>query len=174
MKYILVGLMMGLISSVGVAQSVRSDQSAEITEVTLEMNPGSSTSARDFRIVLRSDGTASYEGRANVKLQGKYQGLFAKEDFAQLAKFVSEHHFGDLTSFPSSKAATVTFSELNSFAIAAPTIRTSILQNTKRITIERPVGVKINNPKPPPKDLLDIENAITTAATRIKWDKVKK
>lgn len=173
MKYILIILLMGFLGSFGAPQSLGLPQTEEITEVSLEMNPGSSPSARDFRIVLRSDGTAFYEGKANVKLIGKYEGLFPKDDFAKLAKFVKEHHFSELkTSF--SKGAIVSFSSQVSVAFAAPTVRTSIVQDTKRQTIERPVGVKINSPKTPPKDLLAIENAITTSATRIKWDKVKK
>jgi len=173
MKYILMTLLIGSFGSLGLTQSFGLEQVEEITEVTLEMNPGSSPSARDFRIVLRSDGTALYEGKANVKLLGKYQGLFPKEDFAQLATFIREHHFSELkNSF--TKGTIVSFSSQVSVAFAAPTVRTSIVQDTKRQTIERPVGVKINSPKTPPKDLLAIENAITTSATRIKWDKVKK
>ena len=173
MKYILITLLIGFLSNPGLTPAIGLQQSQEITEVTLEMNPGSSPSARNFRIVLRSDGTALYEGKANVKLKGKYQGLLPREDFAQLVNFIREHHFSDLrTSF--SKAAIVSFSSQVSVAFASPTVSTSIVQDTKRHTIERPVGVKINSPQSPPKDLLAIENAITTIATRIKWAKIKK
>jgi len=173
MKCILGFLLLGCLTSAGLAQSSTPRTSEAITEVTLEMSPGSSSTARDFKIVLRNDGTASYEGRANVKLLGKFQGPFPMEDFAKLEKFINEHHFGELTVFASA-SATVSFSALDSFSISAPTIRTTLVQTKKQTRIDRPVGVKINNPKPPPKDLLDIENAITTAATHIKWDKVKK
>jgi hypothetical protein len=145
-----------------------------ITEITLEMNPGSSQSARAFKIRLHDDGTAFYDGSANVKLMGRFHGPFAQADFQRLAQFIEGHGFFQLkTAFPSSRGASVTFSSEASIGIVAPSVITTVKRGSKQTSIDRPVGVKINDPEPPNKQLLEIENAITSAAMQIKWEKIK-
>src|SRR5687767_9775945 len=68
-------------------------QKNDISEITLEMSPGSSTTSRAFKITLRRDGTAFYHGEANVKLKGKYKGSISEEDFLRLAAFIEERKF---------------------------------------------------------------------------------
>ncbi|HYW71663.1 MAG TPA: DUF6438 domain-containing protein [Pyrinomonadaceae bacterium] len=149
------------------AVCVSAQTQAGITEITLEMNPGSSPSARAFRIHLLDDGTGFYTGDANVKLMGKYRGLLAREEFQRLAQFIEEHGFFKLkTVFPSSRGS-------STFGVVAPSVITTVKKASNQTSIERPIGVKINDPEPPGKQLLDIENAITSAAMQIKWEKIK-
>lgn len=159
------------VASVG-ASTLQEPQ--DITEVTLEMAPGSLGSGREFKITYRQDGSASYHGKANVKLEGKYSGTLTKDEFNQLVALIKSKNFSSLKStFPSSRSTAIA-GQSNMPTVISPTVATSIVQDGKRRTIERVVNTKINYPDAPSKELLEIESAITALATKVKWEKVKK
>ena len=142
-----------------------SQENESVSEVTLEMTEGLAN-ARAFKIVLRKDGTALYHGMANVPLIGKYKGSITSDDFNNLVAFLSVRKFNKLKSTMGS-ATTATI------AVSAPVVMTSVVEGGKRRTITRAYRVKVNNPDAPAKELLEIENAITAVAVRIKWEKPK-
>lgn len=150
-----------------VSASLASQKKEAITEITLEMTEGLANSCA-FRIVLRKDGTAFYHGMANVKLLGKYEGTISKEEFAELADFLTARHFNKIKS-----TTGTTISATAPIQVSVPIVRTGVVEDGKRTTVVRAYKVKVNNPDPPAKKLLEIENAITTTATHIKWEGAK-
>jgi hypothetical protein len=173
--WLLAALSFGVITLIISSASVCAQQKRDtITEVTLEMVPGSYGSGREFKITFRQDGSALYHGKANVKLQGKYSGTLSKDEFDQLVKLIEEKNFSELKStFPSSRS-TALASNPNMPTLISPTVATSIVTNGKRRTIERVLNTKINYPNAPAKELLEIENAITSLAMKVKWTKTQK
>ena len=63
-----------------------------VTEIALERTPCFGTCPVD-RVVLRSDGTASYIGTRHVKLRGTYLGKVGRGDFDELARLVVDKGF---------------------------------------------------------------------------------
>ena len=61
---------------------------ATVSEISLEMVQGRvelDRLGRAFKVVLTRDGNAMFEGKANVKLIGKYRGKISEEEFDKLA-----------------------------------------------------------------------------------------
>lgn len=152
------------------ASQNKDESKDEITEIGVEMTPGYSTSARAFTILLKRDGTASYHGIANMKLLGKFKGTISTEDFDALAQFLKAKNYAKLKSLTlSGNAASVS----STVPLMGATMTTIVVVGGKRRTIERPLSVKVDGPDAPPKELLEIENAITSTAMKIKWAKDK-
>ena len=150
------------------SMSIAGQAADDISEITLQMTPGSS-GGMDLKVVLRRDGTASYKGGNSQKLHGKFKGAVSVELFGQLAKFISDRSF---FSIRNSFISTGAFPS----SIGAPTVTPAIVSTTvvaagKRNMVEYPIGVKVNEQKDPSKELLQINNAIMNVATQIKWTK---
>lgn len=175
MEQTFVCLLIAVLSLLNVATTRgNTRQDPEISEIVLEMTPGSSEKARAFKITFRKDGTARYEGLENVKLMGKYKGTISRADFDQLAEMIRTKKFRDLKS-ASPSARSASFATSSNFpGFIATSVSTSVVTGGKRTTIERVLNAKINNPDAPPKELLEIESAITALATRVSWEKETK
>lgn len=152
-----------------VSVSWASQEEKATTEITLEMTEGFGNS-RAFEIVLREDGTALYHGIADVPLKGKYKGTISKEEFNGLVEFLTVRNFNRMES----TGPLVVSGNTLIGQISASSIVTSVVTGGKRRKVERAYNMKIDNSAPPAKELLEIENAITTMAGRIKWEKIKK
>lgn len=145
----------------------------DVTEVTLEMSPGNYGVIREFKITFRSDGNAFFHGKQSVSLIGKYHGTITKEEFSQLAKLAVTSNFFSLKTGVSSSSASST--SPNMPTIIAPVVITSVkLSNKKQRVIQRQytADVKVNSPANPPRELLEIESAITNLSMSVKWEKM--
>lgn len=145
-----------------------SQEKQVITEITLEMKEGFGNS-RAFKIVFREDGTALYHGISDVPLKGKYKGIISKLEFNELVEFLTAGSFNNLEG----TGPLVVSGGTLAGPISASSVVTSVVAGGKRREVERAYNMKIDNPDQPAKELLEIESAITTMATRIKWEKGK-
>ena len=165
---ILVLLSLSVISGVFSAETL-GQRIREVTEVTVEVSPGSIGSNRAFKIILRQDGSAAYHGQAGVALIGKYKGVITKDQYDQLTKLIVTNGFLEMRSrLPSSTAFG---GSQNMPMVTSSLVRTSAVVSGKRKTISRATGVKIDEPEQPSKELLEIEFAITSLATKLNWVK---
>jgi hypothetical protein len=67
---------------------------SQITEITLERNPSVSNGPW-YALTLRSDGTATYIGKASTDKLGTYKTLFPREAFDPLSQSLEACHFED-------------------------------------------------------------------------------
>jgi hypothetical protein len=151
--------------------------SAKISEISLEMVQGriefGNRLGRAFKVILSREGTASFEGKANVKLIGKYRGRISKEEFDNLADSLISKKYSQIDNdlpFRMSKAAgieTITFYD-------SPVVITSVTHDGKQKVIRRLTIVDSNYKKSIPKEITEIEKAITDAAMGIRWEKIDK
>jgi hypothetical protein len=102
-------------------------------------------------------------------LLGKYTGQVTVEEFEQLAALITKNRFQGIKSVFSSTGS-FSGSDLPSFS--PPRVVTTVVANGKKKKIERPIAVKINSPEEPATELREIENAITTLSTKVKWTKL--
>lgn len=164
----LVLLSLSVISVVFSAETL-GQKPLEVTEVTLEVSPGSIGSNRAFKIILRQDGSAAYHGQAGVALIGKYKGVITKDQYDQLTRLIMTNGFLEMRSrLPSSTAFA---GSQNMPIVTSSLVRTGAVVNGKAKTISRATGVKIDESEQPSKELLEIEFAITSLATKLTWVK---
>lgn len=164
---IILGVSCVLVVTASVIRASQKEQA--ITEITLEMKEGFGNS-RAFKIVFREDGTAVYHGIADVPLKGKYKGTISEEEFDELVEFLTVRNFNRLQS----TGPLVVTGGTPVGSMSASSIVTSVVVGGKRRNVERAYNMKIDNPNPPTKELLEIEKAITTLSERVKWEKIKK
>lgn len=145
-----------------------------ITEISLEMAQGSvevgKPVGRAFKIVLRRDGTALFEGKANVKLIGKYRGTIPEADFERLAEFLISKRYDRINEelpFRMTPAA----GEIRATPYDSPVVTTGVVRAGKPKTIRRLTIVSNEHKNRVPKEITEIENAIAEAAMKIKWAK---
>jgi hypothetical protein len=69
--------------------------SRKITEVTLERTPCFG-GCPIYKVTLRSDGTATYDGMRNVDKIGKYEGRFWDRDFERLSNVIDKFGYWKL------------------------------------------------------------------------------
>lgn len=119
----------------------------QITEITLERGPCGRGRCPDYKVILRSDGTATYIGKRNVAHIGQYTG---RVDFDQLKKLLESKRFFDLK---------------DKYGNAAdyPIMTTSAVRNGNRKTV-----VTSYEPEAP-IELRDINSAIDGVALQISW-----
>ena len=172
---LLILALMPLITLHASATSSTQEEST-ITEISLEMAQGSiefgKSLGRAFKIVLRSDGTALFEGKANVKLLGKYRGTMPVADFDRLANFlISKKYYQINDELP--QRMTPSAGEVRVTPYDSPVVTTGVVRGgqTKK-TIRRLTIVSSEHKSRVPKEITEIENAITEAAMKIKWAKV--
>lgn len=165
--FIILGVFCVIALSVSVSSA--SQEKLAITDITLEMKEGFGNS-RAFKIVFREDGTALYHGIADVPLKGKYKGTISKEEFNELVEFLTMRNFNKMES----TGPLVVSGGTLAGPMSASSIVTSVVADGKRREVERAYNMKIDNPDPPAKALLEIENAITALSRRVNWEKIKK
>ena len=148
--------------------------SAKISEISLEMIQGSlgigKPLGRAFTISLRRDGTALFECKANVKLIGKYRGKISENAFAQLADFlISRNYLKIKDELPHRISAPA--GEVRMTMYDSPVVITTIVSDGKEKVIRRLTIVTSEYKKSIPREITEIENAISETATKIKWEK---
>jgi hypothetical protein len=130
-----------------------------VTEITLERSRCYGP-CPVYKATLRRDGKATYIGKENVALIGKYKGMINQRDFDRLAEFLSSRGF-------------FTFKEKYSegwLAQDIPTVITSAVRNGKRKTVKRKT-LGLTGPNAAPAEMIEIEKEIDAAVERIKWEK---
>jgi hypothetical protein len=145
-----------------------------ITEISLEMTQVETLEGnmlgRSLKVILRRDGTALFEGRANVKLLGSYQGSVSTEEFERLAALLQSRGYSKLREnlpeyWMTPPAGTETAK------MPSPTVITSVESGGRRKTVVRETMAQGSNRKKSPKEILEIEQAIMDLAMRVKWSK---
>lgn len=123
---------------------------ATVTEITLER-----TACFGFcpiyKVILRSDGTATYIGVNFVERQGTYKGYIS--GFEHLAKIIEARRY-----FSFSNNYTRPITDL-------PTAITSVVRNGKRKTVQ-------NYANSGPIELWEIETLIDGLVANVSWEKV--
>ncbi len=125
----------------------------EITEITLERTPCFGT-CPVYKVMLRRDGTACYEGVAYVAREGRYRGTIEAPLFDRLARMTVEKGYFDLRP---RYAVPVT---------DHPSVITSVLRAGTRKTVDHYANAG-------PAALKAIERAIDAATRQIRWEKDK-
>lgn len=163
-----------LMASSNFATSPTQDGST-ISEISLEMTQGSiefgKSLGRAFKIILRRDGTALFEGKANVKLLGKYRGTIPEADFDRLAEFLISKRYDQINDeLP--QRMTTSAGEIRVTPYDSPVVTTGVVRGGKQKTIRRLTIVSSEYKNKVPKGITEIENAITEASMKIKWAKM--
>jgi hypothetical protein len=149
-------------------------QKDSVTEISLEMTQiallEGGSAGRALKVVLRRDGTALFEGKANVKLLGKYRGSISEAEFERLAEFLKSRKYSKIhENLPEywiePPAGTLVASA------PSPAVITSVESGGRRKTVVRETFEQGSNRRKPPKEIFEIEQAIMDAAMRIKWAK---
>jgi hypothetical protein len=130
---------------------VQAKPAAKVTEVRLKRTPCFGRCPVD-EVVLRADGTATYEGRKYVDRIGRFEGKVAKADFEKLAKLMEEKKFFDLKDDYDRPI----------------TDQSSIVTTAKRGDISKEVR---DYAKSGPEELRAIEKQILKVMEGIAWDK---
>lgn len=143
----------------GIPVANASISATEVTELTLERGPCFGT-CPIYRIVLRSDGTATYVGWNYVERIGVYSGTFAPEEFSRLVEAVETLGFWQLQ-----ESYLQPVEDL-------PVVRTAAVRAdiTRKIVQDHgAVGVPALEG---PAELLRIQAAIDSVAAEIGWERV--
>lgn len=163
---------LGFIVFLSLFEIALSQQAETITEISLEIQPGSFFQQRELKITFRKDGTAYFNGKEKAPRRGKYKGLITTAEFDNLAKLIADRKFNNLkSSLPVSSEFT---RGPNSVGISPGSIVTTVVINGKRRSVQRLTNVKLDSLSVPSKDLLVIENAILTSSEKITWTKETK
>jgi hypothetical protein len=158
---------------VAAARAARQDEDS-VTEISLEMTQieylDGKKFGRELKVILRRDGAALFEGKANVKLLGKYKGSVPAADFERLAEFLKSRKYSKIhESLPeywvTPPAGTFVASP------PSPVVVTSVESGGRRKVVVRETMAEGSNRRKPPKEIFEIEQAIMDAAMRIKWAK---
>jgi hypothetical protein len=171
-------LLVALMTAVSAAPAQKSQP--RIDEIVLEGRQGDRTGqpfGRGFRITLRRDGTALFAGKAKVKLIGDFQGTIGSADFEQLVSFLVARNYDRIPDDPINiqriKPAAGT-AGITAYEAASPYMITVIgFEGGQTKTIFRPTNAQGIDQSRVPKALLEIEQAVFDAATRIRWAKTK-
>ena len=133
-----------------IGQSKLTEQSGKaISEITLE-HIGGFGIGRQYKVILRRDGTALYIGEASAELKGQYRGKISATDFERLAKMLEAHRYFKLRA---------RYARLDK---DASTVITSAVRGGRRKTVENYAEAA------PTKE---IEIAIDAIVKQIKWGK---
>ena len=108
-----------------------------------------------YEVILRSDGTATYTGRANVERIGRYRGLINQSEFLKIAEKVERQEFFKLRS----KYA-VPVSDLG--AVIIKVVRRGRAKKVKNYGGAAPINLRV------------IEEAVDAAVERVKWEEEDK
>jgi hypothetical protein len=123
----------------------------EITEITLERTPCFGT-CPVYKVTLRRDGTALYEGVAYVAREGRYRGTIGAPLFDRLARMAVEKGY---------------FGLRGRYAVPVtdhPSVITSVLRGGTRKSVDHYANAG-------PAALKALETAIDAAAREIRWEK---
>jgi hypothetical protein len=126
-------------------------ETGEITEITLERTPCFGT-CPVYKVTLRRDGTAFYEGNEYVRQMGKHRGTIEAPLFDRLAQRVAGKGFFDLEGHYSEPVTD------------HPSVITTVLRGGTRKRVDRYANAG-------PRALKTLERAIDAAANRIGWEK---
>ncbi len=178
MKTFSIVLLLGLITATNLS-AVQKTQ-PRIDEIVLVALQGDRTAqpfGPGFKITLRRDGTALFTGVAKVKLIGDFQGTIASADFEQLVGFLVSRKYDRIPDDPINiqriKPAAGT-AGTTAYEAASPYMITVIgFEGGQSKTIFRPTNANGIDQSRVPKALLEIEQAVFDAATRIRWAKTK-
>lgn len=183
MRALLIVIVLSLAAALCLPSSLTAQEREEINEITLEMTQGIDSSGhyygRAYKITLRRDGAALYDGKANVKLTGHFQGTIDAAEFQRLSEFLLSQNYSQIKSYLLASVGTRT-GAINSPAMMTPLVITSVKEGKKQKTIKRAanetLGVNENaeSLSKVPQSLFEIETAITRAAQAVKWAKVGK
>jgi len=124
----------------------------EVQEITYERVFGCEERCPVFKVVLRKDGTASYEGTRYADRKGKYHATGVDYYFVRLKKLLETSRFTDL------QDAYGPHGKDEGFVI------TSMADNEKRKTVT-------NYGSDGPIELWAIEMAVEGSVYQIKWEK---
>lgn len=171
-------LLVALMTAVSAAPPQKSQ--LRIDEIVLEALQGDRSAqpfGRGFKVTLRRDGTALFTGTAKVKLIGDFQGTIGSAEFEQLVSFLVARNYDRIPDDPINiqriKPAAGT-AGITSYEAGSPYMITVIVfEGGKTKTIFRPTNAQGIDQSRVPKALLEIEQAVFDAATRIRWEKVK-
>jgi hypothetical protein len=121
----------------------------QISEINFERS-GSFGVPSGYKVVLRKDGTAIYDGESSAKRKGKYYGKVDSKQFEEIAKLIAEQNFFSLED------------RINSGWTDAYSITISVLHKGGRKKVENHNGGD---------RLMEIGKAIDSVAVQITWQK---
>src|ERR1044072_3066269 len=125
---------------------------------------------RSLKVILRRDGTALFEGRANVKLLGSYKGSVSTEEFERLAALLQSR--GDSKLRENLRACgSAPPAATEPAKMPSPTVITSVESGGRRKTVVRETMAQGSNRKKSPKEILEVKTAIMDLGLRVKWSK---
>lgn len=160
---------------VAAARAARQGEDS-VTEISLEMTqiewPDGKKFGRALKVILRRDGTALFEGEANVKLLGRYKGSVSVADFERLAEFLKSRKYSKLHEYLPEYWVTP---PAGTFVASppSPVVVTSVESGGRRKVVVRETMSEGSNRRKPPKEIFEIEQAIMDLAMRVKWSKVE-
>lgn len=128
-----------------------------ISEITLEREM-CNLSCPVYKVVLRRDGMATYTGKQNVPLIGKYKSKTPYPpgfQFVSLAKLIAAQRYLEMNDLYATPGA-----------IDTTSVITNVIHNGKRKTI-------VNRDNLGPIELYGIEMAIDAVAAQTKWEEDK-
>jgi hypothetical protein len=179
-------LLLGLMTAISLSavqksqpQKTQPQQSQpRIDEIVLAAVQGerdSGSFGRGFKITLRRDGTALFTGTANVKLLGDFQGTISTAEFEQLESFLLARKYDRIPDDPINIQRikpTAGTAGITAYEAGSPYMLTVIgFEGGQAKTIFRPTNANGIDQSRVPKALLEIEQAVFDAATRIHWAK---
>lgn len=160
--------------------SVYSQDHQQIEEITLEAKEGLTNDLSKpygpcFRINLHRNGSATFFGKAKVKLIGDFYGTITTAQFDELVKFMTDRNYDQLPDDPvNSDRITLTAgsSRATAYEVFSPWMITTIrFADGHKKQISRPTDLQPLDRKHIPKPLFEIEQAIFDSATHISWSK---
>jgi hypothetical protein len=128
----------------------RESASDSITEITFEYQAGCWGDGLAYKVILRKDGTATYNGVGFMRLKGKYIGEIKEDDFQRLADLLADYGFFEMEELYGNEIR-----HLRGITISA-------VRNKQRKTVEEHLQ------EGPPK-LGAIERMIDRALAKIGW-----
>lgn len=157
------------------AASVQKTQ-PRVDEIVLEARQGEDMGepfGPGFKITLRRDGTASFIGKAKVKLIGDFQGAIGSKEFEQLLSFLVARKYDRIPDDPINAHRVGQSVGLSAYSGSPHMITVIVFEGGQTKTIFRPTTANGIDQSRVPKALLEIEQAVFDAATRIRWAKIK-
>ncbi len=161
-KYVLISAVlfastMAIGCSLGRSRSPSASQSSDLqttqlAEITYERAFSCEGPCPLYRVVLRKDGTASYDGTEQAERKGKYHATHIDYYFNQMSKLIDNNKFSSMRDSygPGGKDEGV--------------VTISVVENSKRKTV---VDIGSHGPI----ELWAIEMSIEGSLSQIKWEK---
>lgn len=130
-----------------------------------------------FKITFRRDGNALFTGKAKVKLIGNFQGTISGAEFERLLRFMVARNYDRIPEDPINRSqitpAAGSARFLLAYAGSPYMITTVVYEGGKTKRVFRPTTARGVDLTHIAKELLEIEQAVFDAATRVRWAKTK-